>query len=482
MRIALLAPVGTLVLSTLLLSAPARAQDACLTGDSTLGDQRALAALGDATEAACPCADAASGKTYQRCAKNVLSQILADGTLRPECEKTAKAIVCGTSCGANTVPCGIVPVGARDDATGCKLARPKSCENARRALQTACTDETSCDDVVTWTAGTCFDPRDEGPYSPGVKVMSWTKDSAASPGTPRTLDTVVWYPAPKGSGPIDSSYRAVVDAPLEPTGGPYPVVLFSHGSCGYPLQSTFLTPLLASRGFIVVAPPHPGNTIFEFPTCGTTNAQVQSFIERPKDMSFVLDQILAAGRDPSSPFFGAVDGSRVAMTGHSFGGLTTFLVAAQDPRVGVAVAMAPATPTNAKLTIPSLIMLGNIDSVVNLPAARQAYAASSTPKMLVEIEHAGYYAFSNGCFPSPDCNPPTTLTQAEANADVLRYVVPFLERYLALDVALVPLLGPPTAARDSSIKPNCDTRLGRVRGSLRSARAVPQFVKLCRVG
>lgn len=64
--------------------------------------------------------------------------------------------------------------------------------------------------------------------------------------------------------------------------------------------------------------------------------------------------------------------------------------------------------------------------------------------MLVEIEHAGHYAFSNGCFPSPDCNPPTTLTQAEANSAVLRYVVPFLERYLGQRVDLVPLLGPPT--------------------------------------
>jgi dienelactone hydrolase len=158
----------------------------------------------------------------------------------------------------------------------------------------------------------------------------------------------------------------------------------------------------------------------------------------------VLDQIIAAGQDTSSPFFGAVDGSRVAMTGHSFGGLTTFLVASQDPRVSVAVAMAPATPSNGKFTLPSLIMDGTIDSVVNRPAAEQAYTASSPPKMLVEIEHAGHYAFSNACFPSPDCNPPTTLTQAEANAAVLRYVVPFLERYLGQRVDLIPLLGPPT--------------------------------------
>jgi len=441
MRIAL-----TALAAVLLLSPAARAQDACLTGDSTLGDQRALAAFATATEAACPCAEATSGKAYQRCAKNVLENTLTAGALRAECEKPVKQIVRTTSCGTTKVACGIVPVGTshRDDDPACKLAPPKSCKNVRRARRTSCTDETSCDDVVTWTAGTCYDPRDEGPYTAGVQTISWTKDSAASPGTPRTLDTVVWYPTTKGSGPVDPTSRGVVDAPLDASGGPYPVILFSHGSCGYPLQSTFLTPLLASHGYIVVAPPHPGNTIFEFPTCGTTNAQVASFIERPKDMSFVLDQIIAAGQDPSSPFFGAVDGSRVAMTGHSFGGLTTFLVASQDPRVSVAVAMAPATPRNGKFTLPSLIMDGTIDSVVNRPAAEQAYADSSSPKMLVEIEHAGHYAFSNGCFPSPDCSPPATLTQAEANAAVLRYVVPFLERYLGLRGDVVPLLGPPT--------------------------------------
>lgn len=43
----------------------------------------------------------------------------------------------------------------------------------------------------------------------------------------------------------------------------------------------------------------------------------------------------------------------------------------------------------------------------------------------------GHYAFSDACFPSPDCNPPVTATQDEAHALVLRWVMPFLERYLA---------------------------------------------------
>jgi hypothetical protein len=94
--------------------------------------------------------------------------------------------------------------------------------------------------------------------------------------------------------------------------------------------------------------------------------------------------------------------------------------------------------------IPSLITLGNIDSVVNNPATRQAYVASATPKLLVEVEHSGHYTFSDGCFPSPDCNPPTTLTQAEAHAAALRYIVPFLERYLAGRTEAASLLGPPT--------------------------------------
>ena len=55
----------SVLVGLLLLSPAARAQDACLTGDTTLGDQRALAALGTATEAACPCAEAINGKTYQ---------------------------------------------------------------------------------------------------------------------------------------------------------------------------------------------------------------------------------------------------------------------------------------------------------------------------------------------------------------------------------------------------------------------------------
>lgn len=52
-------------------------------------------------------------------------------------------------------------------------------------------------------------------------------------------------------------------------------------------------------------------------------------------------------------------------------------------------------------------------------------------------------AFSTGCFASPDCAPPATLTQDEAHAQVLRWLVPFLEVYVAGNESLRPLLAEP---------------------------------------
>ena len=277
-----------------------------------------------------------------------------------------------------------------------------------------------------------------GPYNVGVRTVAFTKDSVVSPGTPRELDTVIWYPTTADAAPIDNALDGVIDAPVDVSGGPYPLLLFSHGSCGYPAQSTFLTPLIASYGYVVAAPPHPGNTIFEFPACAAGIGP--SFQERPQDIIFVTDELLAATADDKSPFFAAIDPLRIGMSGHSFGGLTTFLVQGIDARFRVAVPMAPAAFANAALTVPSLMVLGAVDSRVNNVANRQAYANSSAPKLKVEIEHAGHYAFSDGCFPGPDCSPPVTTTQDESHAAVQRWVLPFLQRYLAGDESYEPFL------------------------------------------
>jgi predicted dienelactone hydrolase len=432
----------------LLLASAAHADDACLDGASRLADERALAALRVATEAACPCASYTGGRrngraAYQKCARAVLA---ADTSLRSACAKTAGTTEKTATCGTRKIACG--RFGARHDAApSCRVTPPGSCHaKPPRGTDTLCTGESHCADVVDWTAGTCDDVRQDGSYAAGARVMPWTKDSVATPGVPRDLPTVVWYPALPGSGAVDGLEGAVLDAPLDPAGAPYPVVLFSHGSCGYPEQSKFLTVLLATRGFIVVAPPHPGNTVYQFPACGSGPAQTASFQERPQDMVFVLNQILAAGQDPGSPFYGAIDGTRIAMMGHSFGGLTTYLTQAIEPRVKVAIPLAPAALGTVTLTVPSLTMIGEIDSVVNNDQTHGAYDRSVAPKRLVAVRGSGHYTFSDACFPSPDCNPPTTRTQDEAHALVLRYVVPFLEAKLLGDARYDAFLTAPPLA------------------------------------
>jgi dienelactone hydrolase len=330
----------------------------------------------------------------------------------------------------------------------CRVKPATQCHDKGHFEETA-TPQDFCADVVDWTASTGDDPRAAGPFGAGVRVVTLSKPSVVDPMQTRVLNTVVWYPTAPGAGPVDSGYGAVLNAPLEASGGPYPVVMFSHGSCGVPTQSKFLWPLVASRGFVVVAPPHPGNTLAEFPQCGAAQALVAAALERPQDILFALDQMLAASADPLSPFFGALDATRIGMAGHSFGGWTTYKVMPLDARFKVAVPMAPAVPAGVvPLTVPSLTMLSTLDTYVDEAAIRTQFAAAASPKFEIELRNTGHFAYSDNCFPSPDCNPPATLTQDEAHAAVLRWVPPFLERYLAGDPGFAPffvLPAPPGA-------------------------------------
>src|SRR5262245_9155053 len=97
-------------------------------------------------------------------------------------------------------------------------------------------------------------------------------DDAAAPIAPtpvgvRTLTTggasaltlEVWHPrAPAAAPAATPAFRLVRDAPL--VGGPYPLLIYSHGGYGSRLNSNGLCSYLAAQGYMVAAPDHPGNT------------------------------------------------------------------------------------------------------------------------------------------------------------------------------------------------------------------------------
>jgi predicted dienelactone hydrolase len=271
-----------------------------------------------------------------------------------------------------------------------------------------------------------------GPYAVGYREVKYVKASETT-GEPRELDTLIWYPAvPRTGTPTGTK---LTDA--EVVHDRWPLILFSHGSCGIPGQSPFYTEGLASWGFVVAAPPHPGNTTLELDHCSDPDRLADSYANRVADIRFVLDQLSAAAEDPSSPFYHRIDPRRIGMSGHSFGGQTTLRVAAVEPRVIGSVALAPAVGAALEtLTIksPLLVFGAELDSLTPFEtASRDAFSLLDGPRYLIEIENTGHCAFALGCVPSlcgAGCEP-GTLTPDETHRITLEYAVPFFLKYVA---------------------------------------------------
>src|SRR5436190_13624952 len=100
--------------------------------------------------------------------------------------------------------------------------------------------------VVARLAAAAADYTAPGPLPVGFTTIELTKPSVTT-GEPRVLATQVWYPAVEGTG----TRLGTVFQDADVAKGRFPLVVFSHGSCGIPNQSTFLYEALASRGFIL---------------------------------------------------------------------------------------------------------------------------------------------------------------------------------------------------------------------------------------
>ena len=104
-----------------------------------------------------------------------------------------------------------------------------------------------------------------------------------------------------------NSYR---DAPLA-DGGPYPVVIYSHGFGGHRDVAIFLTAHLASHGFVVASPEHIHR-----------NLPAQAFgtaeFSPEKDQADVANTLAAL----ETSFGSAVDTASVGVIGHSAGART----------------------------------------------------------------------------------------------------------------------------------------------------------------
>src|SRR3989442_1741655 len=192
--------------------------------------------------------------------------------------------------------------------------------------------------------------------------------------------------------------------------GPFPLVLFSHGNGGIRFQSIFLCAHLASHGYVVASPDHRGDTFVDL-LMGLSDPQ--GAMNRPLDLRFVTDHMLAFDATPGNFFADLIDGAHIAASGHSFGGFTDFLIAGgpspvgtfTDPRVRAIFPMAPAAVFDdaffATITVPTLIVGGTLDTTVPFAANQQRPFDALPPGALLdglaELTDVGHFTFSNLC-------------------------------------------------------------------------------------
>jgi predicted dienelactone hydrolase len=275
-------------------------------------------------------------------------------------------------------------------------------------------------------------PAGAARFPVGVTTMTFTKASATT-GAPRPLDTVVWYPAERRGGTPETFGRR--DAPVRH--GKFPLIVFSHGTCGLPTEASYWTMALAREGFVVAAPAHIGNTANDVPGCLGGPAFIDSAVNREPDVVFVIDSMLGEDARTGSPFKRRLRRDAIGVTGLSFGGFTTLLTALLEPRIVAAVSLVTggtAALGTRQISIPTMVIGSERDQVVGFAESQAAYAKLVGPRFLVELLGANHLSVVDSCkngLGGLNLCVPGDIPQEDAHALVLHYGLPFFRRYLS---------------------------------------------------
>ena len=225
----------------------------------------------------------------------------------------------------------------------------------------------------------------------------------------RRLETWVWHPED-----------------LE-AGGPWPLIVYSHGTFGRPDNATHFVEMLAKNGYLVAAPVYPLTSSLSH--AGLSAADVTDGGNQPADLRFVIDSLLA------HPRFGpAIDASRIGATGISLGGVTTYFATfafpTRDPRIAASALIGAGDPVYAALSyglgfagvmpapvpVPALLLEGDADVFTWLTGGPGAnYARLVAPKYWVQLAAAPHVWFGNrDHVPPDDRNPDCDWFEANA--------------------------------------------------------------------
>ncbi|MFO0686884.1 MAG: dienelactone hydrolase family protein [Sandaracinus sp.] len=260
---------------------------------------------------------------------------------------------------------------------------------------------------------------------------------------------------------VRTTVHSALAAPASSAEATWPAVVFSHchGCMRYDVAE--VAERLASHGIVVAAPDHVDDTIWE---AGSLPAIGPEFLAvRASDVSSVLDRLLdPTAAELPADLRGHIDGTRVAVMGHSYGALTTGAAVSTDDRFAAALAIA--APISifglrpADVHVPYLYLLASEDNSIGAAGnrvIRNDYAAAGAPAWLVEVADAGHWSFSDiaGLTDAFDAGCGMGMRQDAPHA-AFTYLDNAEARELASDVAAaffaITLLEDPAAANELS--------------------------------
>ncbi len=183
-----------------------------------------------------------------------------------------------------------------------------------------------------------------GNCTAGVRTLTMVRKDAANvaaglrdgawPRYDRALQVEVWYPALAGKDgdravytdhmgrndlgnlePFTMGGRAYRDAAPDPSAGPRPAVVISHGYPGSRYLMVNLAEHLASLGYVVLAPGHEDNTYENF---APERSWESALIHRSADQRFVISQLGALNEEGFLK--GMIQPENVGLVGFSMGG------------------------------------------------------------------------------------------------------------------------------------------------------------------
>ena len=182
-------------------------------------------------------------------------------------------------------------------------------------------------------------------------------------------------------GHLGRTLLTIIRRPIGVVGAP-PLVVFAHGWNSDPSVYEVLLDTWAAAGFLVAAPTFPDSTNT------LPGTPVSNYPEQARDMSFVISSLLGGVAGP-------VDGSRIAVAGHSDGGTDTALLALNpqyaDPRIRAYISMSGEIPSGVSgpWGMPNsgalLVAVGTADQYGLLGPATQIYQTAEEPKALLTL-------------------------------------------------------------------------------------------------